>query len=109
MHYVYGVPILLAILLGVYYFVGVFGAQTLVGLLEENLFGKIINPFFAKLFGYIPWEFVRDLFVGDFGIITMAVTYALALILPIVTTFFLVFGSTMFIGTKSLKKKILWI
>jgi ferrous iron transport protein B len=91
-HPVYGIPALFLILVGMYYFVGVFGAQTLVGLIEENLFGALINPFFAALFQKIPSAFVRDLFVGDYGVITMALTYALALILPIVTTFFLAFG-----------------
>jgi ferrous iron transport protein B len=92
MHPVYGIPILGVILLGTYYFVGVFGAQTLVGILEDRLFGGIVNPFFQRVFNLIPIQFVRDLFVGEYGIITMAITYALALILPIVTTFFLVFG-----------------
>ena len=91
-HPVFGVPVLIAILVGLYYFVGVFGAQTLVGLLEDELFGKILNPIFIALFSQIPSGFVNDLFVGEYGIITMALTYALALILPIVTTFFLAFG-----------------
>lgn len=93
MHPVYGVPSLIAVLIGTYYFVGVFGAQTLVGLLENGLFGGIINPFFEKVFALVPVQFIRDLFVGEYGVLTMAVTYALALILPIVTTFFLVFGA----------------
>jgi ferrous iron transport protein B len=80
------------IILGLYYFVGVFGAQTLVGLMENKLFGGILNPFFINLFSYFPSIFIRDLFVGEYGIITMALTYSLALIFPIVTTFFLAFG-----------------
>jgi ferrous iron transport protein B len=92
LHPLYGIPVLMAVLIATYYFVGVFGAQTLVGLLEENLFGTIINPFFETVFNLIPVAFIRDLFVGQYGIITMAITYAFALILPIVTTFFLVFG-----------------
>jgi ferrous iron transport protein B len=91
-HPVWGIPVLLLVITGLYYFVGVFGAQTLVGLVEERLFGSIINPAFIKLFSYVPWAFLRDLFVGEYGVITMALTYALALILPIVTTFFLAFG-----------------
>jgi ferrous iron transport protein B len=91
-HPIFGIPVLLLVLIGFYYFVGVFGAQTLVGLLEGNLFGSLINPLFTRLFSYVPWVFLRDLFVGEYGIITMALTYALALILPIVTTFFLAFG-----------------
>jgi len=92
-HPLYGIPALLLVLLGVYYFVGVFGAQILVGLIENKLFGNFINPFFESIFAGIPSDFVRDLFVGEYGVITMAITYALALILPIVSTFFLAFGA----------------
>jgi len=91
-HPVFGIPVLIAVLIGVYYFVGVFGAQTLVELIEGGLFGKYINPFFTFIFDKIPVAFIRDLFVGEYGILTMAVTYALALIFPIVTTFFIAFG-----------------
>lgn len=91
-HPLYGIPVMALILVGIYYFVGVFGAQMLVGRLENGLFGGLINPFFVRLFSVIPSQFARDLFVGEYGVITMAITYALALILPIVTTFFLAFG-----------------
>ncbi|MDX1644819.1 MAG: ferrous iron transporter B [Thermoanaerobaculia bacterium] len=37
-------------------------------------------------------RFVHDLLVGPYGTITMALTYALAIVLPIVTLFFLAFG-----------------
>jgi ferrous iron transport protein B len=37
-------------------------------------------------------QFVHDLMVGEYGQITMALSYAIALILPIVSTFFLAFG-----------------
>jgi len=37
-------------------------------------------------------QFVHDFLVGPYGAITMAVSYALAIVLPIVTAFFLVFG-----------------
>ena len=40
----------------------------------------------------IPWEVIRGLFVGEYGIITLGVRYAVALILPIVTTFFIAFA-----------------
>ena len=39
-----GLPILAAVLYVTYLFVGVFGAQTLVKLLEDGLFGRYINP-----------------------------------------------------------------
>src|SRR5262249_57805276 len=35
---------------------------------------------------------VRDFRVGQYGLITMGMTYAIAIVLPVVTTFFLVFG-----------------
>ena len=37
-------------------------------------------------------QFVHDFFVGEYGAITMALSYAFAIVLPIVTTFFLVFS-----------------
>lgn len=39
-----------------------------------------------------PFPLLADFLVGQYGLWTMAVTYAVALILPIVTTFFLAFG-----------------
>lgn len=92
MHPLWGIPILLLILFAIYQIVGKFAAGTLVNFFENTLFGKFINPFAGHLFGLIPIPFVQELFVGKFGIITMALTYAIAIILPIVGMFFLVFG-----------------
>jgi ferrous iron transport protein B len=75
-----------------YLFVGVLGAQTLVGLIEDGLFGGLINPWATSLASHLPWAPVRDFFVGEYGLVTMGLTYALAIVLPVVTTFFLVFG-----------------
>ncbi|OFW18052.1 MAG: hypothetical protein A3F69_04290 [Acidobacteria bacterium RIFCSPLOWO2_12_FULL_66_10] len=88
-----GLPILAVVLYALYLFVGVFGAQTLVKLLEEGVFGRGINPaamWLADQFIPVPW--VRDFFVGEYGLITMGVTYAIAIVLPVVATFFLMFG-----------------
>jgi ferrous iron transport protein B len=92
-HPVWGFPILLAVLLGMYWFVGVFGAGTLVDLLEARLFGEIINPQMI-IWGerILPLPLLADLLVGEYGLWTMGMTYAVALILPIVTTFFLAFS-----------------
>ncbi len=87
-----GLPILAMVLYLTYLFVGVFGAQTLVGMLEEGAFAGYINPAATKLASFIPVAFVRDFFVGEYGLITMGLTYAIAIVLPVVTTFFLVFG-----------------
>ena len=92
-HPLWSWPILLGVLYVVYQFVGVFGASVLVGLLEKNLFEGILNPAISAWIGDIaPWPWLADLIAGDYGLWTMGMTYALALILPIVTTFFIAFG-----------------
>jgi ferrous iron transport protein B len=93
MHPLWGIPILLLVLGFMYAFVGYLGAQVLVDFIEGVIFGKLVNPFFVKAFdAVIPWSTVKDLFIGDYGIITMALTYSIAIILPIVGTFFIAFG-----------------
>jgi ferrous iron transport protein B len=88
-----GLPILALVLYGMYLFVGVFGAQTLVKLLEDGLFGRGITPASTLLVEqFVPIPFVRDFLVGPYGLITMGLTYAIAIVLPVVATFFLVFG-----------------
>jgi ferrous iron transport protein B len=92
-HPVAGVPVLLAVLWLAYEFVGRLGAGTLVDLLENGLFNGWINPHATALVdAWIPWALLRDLVVGPYGILTMALTYSLALVFPIVGTFFIAFG-----------------
>ena len=93
MNPVTGIPILLVSLFLLYEFVGVLGAQTLVQFLEANVFGAYINPVVNQILDtLIPWQVVRDLFGGQYGMITLGVRYAVAIILPIVGTFFLAFS-----------------
>lgn len=93
-HPVWGLPILGMVLLLAYLFVGVFGARTLVDLLEQGLFGRGIGPAATALADrFLPWSLLRDLLVGPYGLITMALAYSLALVLPIVGTFFVAFGA----------------
>ncbi len=88
-----GLPILFAVLYALYLFVGVFGAQTLVKLLEDGVFGKGINPAAIWLADhFIPVTFIRDFLVGQYGVITMGLTYSIAIVLPVVATFFLMFS-----------------
>jgi len=92
-HPFWGIPILLLILWITYEFVGVFGAQTCVKFLEETLFGKwLLPPLTALIQRLIPIPFFQEFFIGPYGVITMALTYAIAIVLPIVGCFFLVFG-----------------
>jgi ferrous iron transport protein B len=92
-HPLWGLPILLGSLAVLYLTVGVFGAQIMVDFIETILFGQFINPAAVWLFKtLVPVTLIQDLFVGNYGIITMALTYGFAIVLPIVTTFFFVFS-----------------
>ncbi|HNW93032.1 MAG TPA: ferrous iron transporter B [bacterium] len=146
-HRVWGFPILLAVLLLLYEFVGVFGAGICVDFIESRIFGETPMAYAARLqaahapagLGTLPdaatveaallahglsaetiaaqelrpawlgpfkglnWyagalcqqlgnTLLTGLMVGTFGLITVGVTYAIAIVLPIVTFFFLAFG-----------------
>ena len=91
-HPVWGWPILAVVLWVLYEFVGVFGAGTLVDLMEKRLFHGYLNPWAVALFSRVPWAFPRDLFVGEYGLLTMGLSYGLAIVLPIVLTFFTAFA-----------------
>lgn len=92
-HPVLGWPILGVVLFLLYKFVGEFGAGTLVGLLEDTLFGQWINP---TISGFLRWlaapSFVQEFLVGEYGLITVGLAYGIGIVLPIVATFFLAFG-----------------
>jgi ferrous iron transport protein B len=93
MHPVYGLPILIAVLYIVYQFVGVLGAGDAVKFLEETVFGKYLNPWAAKIVHIIiPVPIIEELLIGDYGLFTMAITYAIAIVLPIVGFFFIAFS-----------------
>ncbi len=89
-----GIPMmLLALYFGLYRFVGEFGAGTLVDLLEKRIFLEWFNPWVTALLKrIIPWEIIQELFVGEYGIVTLGVRYAVGIILPIVATFFIFFS-----------------
>ncbi|KAB0666223.1 ferrous iron transport protein B [Oryzomonas japonica] len=89
-----GIPLLLIVLyFGLYKFVGDFGAGTLVDVLEKKLFVEMFNPWITGIVKMvIPWEIIQELFVGEYGIITLGIRYAVGIILPIVATFFIFFS-----------------
>ncbi len=93
-HPLWGSLFLLTLLyFGFYQFVGIFAAGTAVEFLEETVFGNYILPPIVGFFEWlIPFGWLRELFVGEYGIFTLGIRYALALLLPIVTAFFLVFS-----------------
>lgn len=63
--------------------------------LEESPTG-FINPIVVKVVYFIiPWDslnIIRELIVGPYGMVTVAITYSVAIVLPIVGFFFIVFG-----------------
>jgi ferrous iron transport protein B len=93
MHPVGGLAILGLVLYLMYEFVGVFGAGTSVDFLEGYIFGEYLNPWATRVVEVVfATGFIYDLLVGPYGIITMALTYAIAIVLPIVGYFFIFFG-----------------
>ncbi|MDP6116457.1 MAG: ferrous iron transporter B [Planctomycetota bacterium] len=139
-----GLLLLLIVLLGLFWFVGMFGAGTLVDAMETGLFQQRINPLLINVANSVlpfphtnevetvelavsipltpvheielftsprdcitssytlPQEpltffqqccrFVYDFLVGEYGLFTMALSYGIAIVLPIVATFFVAFS-----------------
>jgi len=92
-HPVTGIPILFLVLyFGIYQFVGLFGGGTLVDGIEgffESKINPVVNTIIATIF---PWQVLQDLFANEYGIITLGMRYAIAIVLPVVATFFLMFS-----------------
>jgi ferrous iron transport protein B len=99
-----GPLVLFVVLYVLYQFVGVFAAGTAVNFLEKTVFGQYITPIIVGGIDTLVqavapsgaaaavFQLARDLVVGPYGLVTVALTYALAIILPIVTAFFLAFS-----------------
>ncbi len=90
-----GIPILALALWAMYEFIGVFIAQTVVGITEEVIMTEKYQPFIIELVSrYIPITSVAgELLIGEFGLLTMTVTYVLGLLLPLVLGFYLVLSA----------------
>jgi len=92
-HYIIGAFFLMEVLYLMYKFVGVFGAGTLVNFIENNFFKAAVVPAAVSIIEKtVPGVFFRDLLVGDYGLISMGLTYSIAIVMPIVATFFFAFG-----------------
>jgi ferrous iron transport protein B len=107
-HPLWGIPILAVVLAAAYEFVGVFGAGKLVDLLEHRVFAEYLVPwteaavrwatpagaFQSFLVGPpgVPRAEHAGFLVGRYGIISMGLSYGVAIVLPIVTTFFIAFS-----------------
>ena len=90
-----GYPLVFIVLyFGLYKFVGQFGAGTCVNFLEDSVFRTHFIPWVIRLVDATHlWAPIRDLMVGEYGILTLGVRYAIAIIFPIVGAFFLFFAT----------------
>jgi len=104
MHSVWGWPILAIVLFVMYQIVGVFAAGKVVNVIESVFFGEWILPFVSKLFELMPNSIIKSflyapegaagtgLLIGQYGLFSMGITYAIAIVLPVVFFFFLLFS-----------------
>jgi ferrous iron transport protein B len=104
----WGIPILLAVLYVAYEFVGVFGAGTAVDFLESTVFEKYLVPWVDAAVRFLAPDGAVEAFlvgppgvpalehggilVGRYGLVSMGLSYGVAIVLPIVTTFFIAFS-----------------
>jgi len=107
LHPVTGLPFAALVLYGVYLFVGVLGAGTAVDFLEATVFEGWVTPWADRALravlpavlegflvgppGTVPGE-GAGLLVGSYGLLSMGVSYAFAIVLPIVGFFFITFS-----------------
>jgi len=87
-----GVVLLLGILFVIYEFVGVFAAGTVVDFIQNVFFGEWLLPPIVDALSGVPSQVARDFLVGPYGQITMGITYAIAIVFPTVTAFYIVFS-----------------
>jgi ferrous iron transport protein B len=95
MHPLWGVPVLATVLVLMYYVVGRFGAGICVDFVERRIFEGWLNPWAVRIVSALtpgPLHLVGEALVGEYGLFTVGLKYALAIVLPIVSTFFLFFG-----------------
>jgi ferrous iron transport protein B len=107
-HPLYGLPILLLVLFVAYEFVGVLGAGKAVDFLEHTVFQEHLVPWLdAALRAVLPAGVLQTFLIGPagvpylehggflvgrYGLVSMGLSYAVAIVLPIVTTFFIAFS-----------------
>ncbi len=87
-HPLTGVPLALVILGAVFYLIGTFVAQDLVGFTEGVIFQQFYEPGVRFLVGSVFSGPIYVILAGEFGVLTMTVTYVFGLLLPLVFFFY---------------------
>ncbi len=87
-----GIPIMALMLYAMYKVIGVWVAGDIVGITEETLMQGYYEPWVRKVVsvGISPDSTLGQILIGEFGLLTMTVTYLLGLLLPLVVGFYLV-------------------
>ena len=90
-----GIPILVFALWLMYELIGVFIAGDVVGVTEEVIMQGMYEPYVKGLVsGFISEDsLLGKILIGEFGLLTMTVTYILGLLLPLVIGFYLVLSA----------------
>ena len=85
-----GIPLFAAALYIMYYFIGVFVAQHVVAFTEETVMQGYYEPAIRSMVTrYISESSIAGtVLIGEFGLLTMTVTYILGLLLPLVMGFY---------------------
>lgn len=92
LHPLWGSLMLIATMIGIYYILAVGIAQWVVGITEEAGMGGYYIPWITDLGSRLmsPDSFLGQVLFGEFGLLTMTVSYILGLLLPMVLGFYLI-------------------
>jgi ferrous iron transport protein B len=90
-----GIPVLALTLFAMYEVIGVFVAGRIVGFTEGTVMGGYVEPFLRGAIEQVTGVTgpVHDILAGEFGVVTMTVTYIFGLLLPLVIAFYLLMST----------------
>ena len=80
----------LLVMVALYVLIGDIVAQRIVGVTEGEWMAGLYEPWMRGLVAtVVPDNWLREILVGEFGVLTMTITYVLGLLLPLVVGFYL--------------------
>jgi ferrous iron transport protein B len=92
-HPVWGVLLAMAMVVALYYWVGVLGATIVVDALDAQVFQKWLVPLVEAWTKSVPIAIVRDALVDpDFGLVPTGLFLAFGLVMPVLFFFYTAFG-----------------
>jgi ferrous iron transport protein B len=94
-HPLTGIPALAITLFLMYQVIGVFVAGRVVGFTEGTLMIGYVEPFLRSLIQQVTGDsgVAYEILAGEFGVVTMTVTYVFGLLLPLVVAFYLLLST----------------